>query len=69
MTLLPAQNPFDRCAVCGERAWQRISDGKGGTIYAYNCTAEIVVNGSRGFRTVKDCPNWEKISPTVREDM
>lgn len=61
---------FDTCHTCGEPAWGKTPDGKGGTIYAYNCTAEIVVNGSRGFRTVKECPNWEKrqVGP-VGEDM
>lgn len=59
----------DHCQTCGERAWLTtpVLDLKDNptdeTIYAYNCTAEVVVKKNGSVRVVKTCPNWEKRTP------
>ena len=48
------------CATCGEPAWSQTPDGCGGTIYAYNCLAEVVARADGAVHVVKQCPDFER---------
>ena len=48
----------ETCFTCGESLLMSAPDGQGGMIYAYNCTAEVVVSCKGELRRIKECPDW-----------
>ena len=48
------------CRTCGEKCWNTSSDDHGNTVYAYSCTAEIVVDSRDSERVIKSCPDIER---------
>lgn len=56
---------FENCATCGEPAWSQVPDGRGGTIYAYNCLAEIVMAADGRVTIVRRCVDFERRTQKV----
>ena len=58
----PAHPAENGCPTCGSAIITngRASDGAGGAIFAYVCSAEVVVSPGGAVRYVKSCPDFDK---------